>query len=105
MNEKFDQFARLYGSNPTRGISVELLLTNLLAARERSVCPQLVGLSAVIGDLNAFDEWLGCGKLLRTDRPVPLVEGDRPRRVVRVRRRRGPRPIRRVDPAARDRPA
>jgi helicase len=62
-------------SNPTRGISVELLLTNLLAARERGVSPQLVGLSAVIGDLNAFDEWLGCGKLVRNDRPVPLVEG------------------------------
>ena len=62
-------------ADPTRGIGVELLLTNLLAARERGVEPQLVALSAVIGDVNHFDEWLGCDTLLTRERPVPLVEG------------------------------
>ena len=35
-------------TDPVRGISVELLLTNLLLARDRGVNPQLVVLSAVI---------------------------------------------------------
>ena len=59
----------------TRGITVELLLTLLIAARERGVCPQLLCLSAVIGDVNRFHEWLGCDLLMTTERPVPLVEG------------------------------
>lgn len=62
-------------TDPTRGIGVELLLTNLLAAREHGVEPQIVALSAVIGDVNHFDEWLGCQTLTTTERPVPLIEG------------------------------
>lgn len=62
-------------NDSTRGINVELLLTNLLAARERGVEPQIVALSAVIGDVNHFDEWLGCQTLAMTERPVPLIEG------------------------------
>ena len=62
-------------TDPTRGIGVELLLTNLLAAKERGVEPQIVALSAVIGNVNHFDEWLGCQTLETNDRPVPLVEG------------------------------
>jgi replicative superfamily II helicase len=62
-------------ADPGRGIDVELLLTNLLAARERGVEPQIVALSAVIGDVNRFDEWLGCERLVTRERPVPLVEG------------------------------
>ncbi len=62
-------------ADPTRGIVVELLLTNLLAARERGIKPQLVALSAVIGDVNRFDEWLGCDTLVTRERPVPLIEG------------------------------
>lgn len=62
-------------TDKTRGISVELLLTNLITARNRGVNPQLVILSAVIGDSNNFEDWLGCRKLLTTKRPVPLVEG------------------------------
>ena len=62
-------------ADPTRGIGVELLLTNLLAVRERGIEPQLVALSAVIGDVNRFDEWLGCDTLLTRKRPVPLIEG------------------------------
>lgn len=62
-------------TDPHRGIVVELLLTYLLAARERGIRPQLVALSAVIGDVNDFDSWLGTKKLISTERPVPLVEG------------------------------
>lgn len=62
-------------TDPTRGIGVELLLTNLLAARERGVEPQIVALSAVIGDVNHFDDWLGCQTLATNERPVPLIEG------------------------------
>jgi helicase len=62
-------------TDPGRGIVVELLLTSLLSARERGVCPQLIALSAVIGDVNGFDEWLGYRRLLTNRRPVPLVEG------------------------------
>ena len=62
-------------TNPTRGIGVGLLLTNLLAARERGVEPQIVALSAVIGNVNHFDDWLGCQTLETNHRPVPLVEG------------------------------
>ena len=45
-------------TDPLRGITVELLLTYLLAARERDIKPQLIALSAVIGDINDFDGWL-----------------------------------------------
>jgi replicative superfamily II helicase len=62
-------------TDPTRGMSVELLLTYLLAVRGRGVHPQLLALSAVIGDVNDFDAWLGCGRLVSEHRPVPLVEG------------------------------
>ena len=62
-------------TDPTRGISVELLLTNLIAARERGIDPQILALSAVIGDVNHFDEWLGSQTLYTTERPVPLIEG------------------------------
>jgi replicative superfamily II helicase len=62
-------------TDPMRGITVELLLTYLLTARARGIAPQLIALSAVIGNVNAFDEWLGSGRLVSTTRPVPLVEG------------------------------
>ena len=62
-------------TDPTRGINVELLLTNLIAARERGFEPQILALSAVIGDVNHFDEWLGSQTLYTTERPVPLIEG------------------------------
>ena len=62
-------------TDPGRGITVELLLTNLLAARERGITPQVIALSAVIGELNEFDNWLGTGRLVTDERPVPLVEG------------------------------
>ncbi|MBX3490327.1 DEAD/DEAH box helicase [Parvibaculum sp.] len=62
-------------TEPGRGMTVELLLTNLIAARGRGIAPQLIALSAVIGNVNGFERWLGCRLLLTTERPVPLVEG------------------------------
>jgi helicase len=62
-------------TEPGRGMVVELLLTSLVSARQRGVCPQLITLSAVIGHANHFDRWLGCGLLQTDHRPVPLVEG------------------------------
>lgn len=62
-------------ADQTRGINVELLLTYLLAGREKGINPQLIVLSAVIGNINDFDAWLGCSKLVTDKRPVPLIEG------------------------------
>ena len=62
-------------TDPARGISVELLLTLLLAARSQGVHPQLIALSAVIGNINKFDDWLGAKRLVWSKRPVPLIEG------------------------------
>ncbi len=62
-------------SDPRRGSTVELLLTYLIAARDRGINPQLIALSAVIGDVNTFDAWLGVRVLMTTERPVQLIEG------------------------------
>jgi len=45
-------------TDPTRGITVELIFAMLLRARQRGISTQLVVLSAVIGNLNGFDRWL-----------------------------------------------
>ena len=58
-----------------RGISVELLLTYLRAAREWGIQPQLVLLSATIGDLNHLHVWLDVQALQSDIRPVPLEIG------------------------------
>lgn len=62
-------------TDPDRGVNVELLLTYLITARAGGIQPQVVALSAVIGEVNDFDGWLGCKLLLSEERPVPLVEG------------------------------
>ncbi len=62
-------------ADPNRGIVVELLLTHVLRMREKGVAPQLIALSAVIGDLHGFDQWLGGEALVTLERPVPLIEG------------------------------
>lgn len=62
-------------TDPGRGMSIELLLTFLVTAREQGIEPQIIALSAVIGDINNFDQWLGCDTLITNERPVRLVEG------------------------------
>lgn len=62
-------------TDPHRGITVELIFSLLLRARQRGIEPQLLVLSAVIGQLNGFDQWLGLRLLLSRERPVPLIEG------------------------------
>lgn len=62
-------------TDPNRGITVELIFALLLRARQRGIEPQLVILSAVIGNLNSFDRWLDLPLLLSRERPVPLIEG------------------------------
>jgi len=62
-------------TDPHRGITVELIFSLLLRARQRGVQPQLVVLSAVIGNLNSFDRWLDLPLLVSRERPVPLIEG------------------------------
>ena len=62
-------------ADPQRGITVELILTYLRAARDRGVAPQLLAFSATIGERNHFDEWLGVPCLLWAERPVPLEFG------------------------------
>lgn len=62
-------------TDPRRGITVELILAMLLRAKLRGISPQLVLLSAVIGQLNGFEHWLDIPVLFSRDRPVPLIEG------------------------------
>lgn len=62
-------------TDPNRGIIVELILSLLLRSRQNGINPQLLILSAVLGNLNGFDRWLDLPVLLSKDRPVPLIEG------------------------------
>ncbi|MDZ4021889.1 DEAD/DEAH box helicase [Pseudomonas sichuanensis] len=62
-------------TDPNRGITVELIFSLLLRARQHGIEPQLVVLSAVIGNLNSLDRWLELPLLTSRKRPVPLVEG------------------------------
>jgi helicase len=59
----------------SRGANLEFLLTLLRMRRKDGVEPQTVALSAVIGDTNGLENWLGARLLRRTERPVPLDEG------------------------------
>jgi replicative superfamily II helicase len=61
-------------SDRTRGANLEFLLTVLRAGIGRIDPPQIVALSAVIGDTHDFERWLGGGLLRTTERPVPLRE-------------------------------
>ncbi len=58
-----------------RGANLEFLLTLIRARRRHGVEPQIVALSAVIGDSNGLERWLDARLLRRTDRPVALDEG------------------------------
>ncbi len=62
-------------TDPGRGITVELIFTYLLTARAQDIAPQVICLSAVIGDVNNLDQWLNATPLISYDRPVPLTEG------------------------------
>ena len=62
-------------TDPNRGITVELIFSLLLRARQEGIQPQLLVLSAVMGNLNNFDRWLDLPLLHSSDRPVPLMEG------------------------------
>lgn len=58
--------------DPERGGRLELLLTMVRAA---SKTKQIIGLSAVLDNLNNFDTWLGVEVVKRRDRPVELRQG------------------------------
>jgi len=62
-------------ADETRGVNLEFLLTLLLMRRKQGAVPQLIALSAVIGDTNGFERWLGARLLRKDERPVPLNEG------------------------------
>jgi len=59
----------------TRGSNLEFLMTLLNNRRGQTGSPQLITLSAVVGDIGGLDEWLGARHLHSESRPVPLVEG------------------------------
>lgn len=56
----------------TRGAGLELLLTKLLLSPFK---PQLLGLSAVLGDAESLARWLKAELLIDTRRPVELRKG------------------------------
>jgi replicative superfamily II helicase len=62
-------------ADPSRGANLEFLLTLLKYRRREGVRPQLVLLSAVIGDTNGLERWLTASLLKSEKRPVPLREG------------------------------
>ena len=62
-------------ADSTRGANLEFILTLIIMRRRETVEPQIIALSAVIGDTNGLERWLGARLLRRTERPVPLDEG------------------------------
>lgn len=62
-------------TDPERGITVELILTFLRLNRARGIAPQLVILSAVLGNIQQFKDWLDIQTLSSSHRPVPLEFG------------------------------
>ena len=61
-------------SDPSRGPNIEFLLALLRSGHRRGGAPQIVALSAVIGDTHGLERWLDAGVLVATERPVPLRE-------------------------------
>lgn len=62
-------------ADESRGVNLEFILTLLRMRRRQGVEPQLIALSAVIGDTNGLERWLNAKLLRRTERPIPLDEG------------------------------
>lgn len=61
-------------SDHGRGASLEFLLTLIRSGHARGGAPQVIALSAVIGDTNGLERWLGAELLRTAERPVPLRE-------------------------------
>lgn len=61
-------------SDPNRGPNLEFLLALLRSGHARGGAPQIVALSAVIGDSHGFERWMNAGLLKTEERPVPLRE-------------------------------
>jgi helicase len=62
-------------ADKNRGTNLEFILTLLKVKRKQGIEPQLIALSAVIGDTNGLEHWLDARLLRRIDRPVPVDEG------------------------------
>lgn len=62
-------------ADKTRGVNLEFILTLLKMRRSQGIEPQIIALSAVIGDTNGLERWFGARLLRRNERPVPLDEG------------------------------
>lgn len=61
--------------DPSRGANLEFVLTLLKSRRTEGIAPQIICMSAVIGDTGGLERWLDGRQLRHEDRPVPLVEG------------------------------
>lgn len=61
--------------DPGRGANLEFVLTLLRSRRTEGITPQIICLSAVIGDTGGLERWLDGRQLRHEERPVPLVEG------------------------------
>ena len=59
-------------ADPSRGPVLELALLKIRASKYR---PQILGLSAVLKDVDELSSWLGCKLLLEKSRPVELLQG------------------------------
>jgi len=62
-------------ADASRGAKLEFILTLIRMRRREGLEPQVVALSAVIGDTGGLETWLGGRLLRRNERPVPLAEG------------------------------
>jgi superfamily II DNA/RNA helicase len=62
-------------ADESRGSNLEFIMTLLRMRRRDGLEPQVIALSAVIGDTNGLERWLGGRLLRRVERPVPLDEG------------------------------
>ncbi|MCM2501989.1 DEAD/DEAH box helicase, partial [Neorhizobium galegae] len=62
-------------ADQSRGANLEFILTLMKMRRREGIEPQIIALSAVIGDTGGLEVWLGGRLLRRTERPVPLREG------------------------------
>ena len=62
-------------ADASRGVNLEFVLTQIRMKRREGIEPQLILLSAGIGDTNGLEAWLAARLLRRDERPIPLDEG------------------------------